>query len=83
MFAQSKNSPRRKETYMKNLTRTLCLLLSLLFLFGCTPGTTPEQVPGDNSEDTDSEDTEMNENMTAIIQNGTTTFRLVRPDDSL
>lgn len=67
---------------MKNLTRTLCLLLSLLFLFGCTPSTTPEQVPGDNSEDTDSEDTEMNENMTAIIQNGTTTFRLVRPDDS-
>ena len=62
---------------MKTLTRTLCLLLSLVFLFGCTPNPTPEQIPSDTPEDT-----EMNENMTAIIQDGATTFRLVRPDDS-
>lgn len=62
---------------MKTFLRTLCLILSLLILCGCTPDSPQEQAP-DNSQ----EDTDMNQNLTTIIQNGTTTFRLVRPDDS-
>ena len=62
---------------MKTLIRTLCLLLSLLLLCGCTPDSTQEQLPDDNQEDLD-----MDQSMTTIIQDGATTFRLVRPDDN-
>ncbi|MBQ7336900.1 MAG: hypothetical protein IJW40_00435 [Clostridia bacterium] len=67
---------------MKKLTRILCLLLSLLMLYSCTPDNEQNQPqPPDDSRQETTEDTSMNKNFATIIQNGTTTFRVVRPDD--